>query len=253
MGSCLDPNATTTTAAPTPAPPSPSPSPPSPSPSPPPPSGSCASMPSFMGGNRIVGGEEAPSMIPWQVATVPNGCGGTVIDACTILSAAHCGLSTSTSIRAGSLQRNSGGQVRSVSQVISNNQYPYNSQTLNNDWVILKLSSPLELNNDVQPACLPSSDYLPVTATEEQCYTSGWGTLQSGGGSLPTILRYVQVPAITNAQCNNAYGGSITNSMICAGYPGEGGNAIIAGVVSWGFGCADANYPGVYARTSLVV
>ena len=68
-------------------------------------------MPSFMGGNRIVGGEEAPSMIPWQVATVPNGCGGTVIDACTILSAAHCGLSTSTSIRAGSLQRNSGGQV----------------------------------------------------------------------------------------------------------------------------------------------
>ena len=162
-------------------------------------------------------------------------------------------------------------QVRSVSQVISNTQYPYNSQTLNNDWVILKLSSPLELNNDVQPACLPSSDYLPVTATEEQCYTSGWGTLQSGGGSLPTNLRYVQVPAITNAQCNNAYGGSITNSMICAGYPGEGGkdacqgdsggpfvcnengNAIIAGVVSWGFGCADANYPGVYARTSLVV
>ena len=70
-------------------------------------------MPTFMqNANRIVGGEAAPEMIPWQVAMLGSFlCGGTVLDSCTILSAAHCGIKPCDFIRAGSTNRKSGGQV----------------------------------------------------------------------------------------------------------------------------------------------
>jgi secreted trypsin-like serine protease len=90
-------------------------------------------------------------------------------------------------------------------------------------------------------------------------------------GETPTILQHVQVPVISNLDCKSAYGGQIKESMICAGYPGEGGKdacqgdsggplvcnsggkAILAGVVSWGKKCALPNYPGVYARTTHIL
>merc|ERR1712156_1264383 len=236
--------------------------------------GTCADMPSFMlDAGRIVGGEAAPSPIPWQVAVLSGSfqyCGATILDATTVLCATHCDVSTSDKIRAGSVNRKNGGQVRNIAQVFNNNQY--NPSTFDNDFAILKLDSPLELNDDVKPACLPTStEYLDVSSTEERCFTSGWGTLSSGGSSTNTC-QFVRVPAITNAACNSDYGaGSITDSMICVGYPGVGGKdacqgdsggpfvcndngkAVVAGVVSWGNGCALADYPGVYARTTYVL
>ena len=45
----------------------------------------------------------------------------------------------------------------------------------------MKLGSPLELNDDVQPACLPSSPgYLSLESTKDRCFTSGWGKTQYG-------------------------------------------------------------------------
>ena len=75
-----------------------------------------ASMPTFMQKtNRIVGGQEAPSMIPWQVAIFQDTeviCGGTILDECTILTAAQCSIVTGQFIRAGSTNKMSGGQVK---------------------------------------------------------------------------------------------------------------------------------------------
>ena len=79
-------------------------------------------------------------------------------------------------------------QVRNIAQIIWNTnddmtKITYDPNTLNNDFVILKLETPLEFNLAVQPACLPSSAaYLAwyLSSTEERCFTSGWGALSSG-------------------------------------------------------------------------
>merc|ERR1711934_1266790 len=79
----------------------------------------CADMPSFMlNSDRIVGGVDAPSMIPWQVS-VRSGtftfCGATILDASTLLCAAHCFYQSSASgksIRAGSIQKSFGIQMQ---------------------------------------------------------------------------------------------------------------------------------------------
>ena len=67
----------------------------------------------------IVGGQLAPSPIPWQAA-IQRGdsfiCGATILDAFSVLSAAHCFygkiFSNGLSIRAGSIEKSYGGQVR---------------------------------------------------------------------------------------------------------------------------------------------
>ena len=69
---------------------------------------------------EIVGGQIAPSPIPWQVSVQLGGfhfCGGTILDTYTLLSAAHCfddyalEALDGFSIRAGSRMWSSGGQV----------------------------------------------------------------------------------------------------------------------------------------------
>ena len=69
-----------------------------------------ADMPSSMKNtDRIVGGQDAPSPIPGQVYI--EGCGATILDSTTLLSAAHCSFIIGEPIRAGSTKKGSGGQV----------------------------------------------------------------------------------------------------------------------------------------------
>ena len=81
-------------------------------------------------------------------------------------------------------------------------------------------------------------------------------------------LREVEVDVVSNEECNEKYGGDqIKHDMLCASREGKdscqgdsGGPLIVkgsnftcnvlVGVVSWGYGCADPNYPGVYAHVS---
>jgi len=231
----------------------------------------CASIPEFMT-NKIVGGQTAPRPIPWQVSIRSHGshfCGGTILDATTVLSAGHCfdgGNRNGLSILAGTVNRkDKSGQVSDIEKVLWNKDPGFVFQGIDNDMVVLKLTQRLTFNENVRPACLPSSGYNPMG--NELCFVSGWGTLNSGAHYLPGDLQWVRVPPVS---CGSSYPGQITDAMFCAGFPqggkdscqgdsggpyvcNVGGKAVVTGIVSFGKGCALAGYPGVYTRVTKFV
>ena len=115
----------------------------------------------------------------------------------------------------------------------------------------------------MQPITLTDSEPLPG----QNATVTGWGTLASGSGTLPRQLQVVNVPIVSREECNKDYESydGITENMICAAVPGGGKDACqgdsggplvvdgkLAGVVSWGIGCAEPLYPGVYSNVATL-
>ncbi|XP_069507946.1 serine protease 27-like [Ambystoma mexicanum] len=231
--------------------------------------------------NRIVGGKDAvEGAWPWQVSLqFDNGhiCGGSVITENWIVSAAHCyyGLGYSQSrytACVGEYQLSYGNPNAVCSRIQTLIIHPsYTVSGGPGDIMLMALSTPLTFTNYVMPICLPTpSVQLPSGA---ECWTTGWGAIHSSVPlSTPKTLQQVMVPIIDRSTCDAMYHiGStvhasnqiIKSDMICAGYQaggkdscqGDSGGPLackagdswfLAGVVSWGTGCAQANRPGVY-------
>jgi len=220
--------------------------------------------------NRIVGGVETEvNEYPWQVALVsPNGrspfCGGTLISDRHVMTAAHCTVGQAASpsgmrVLLGEHKTDDATQIK-VEVAAINDDPLYDTSNFRNDFSILTLKEPVTFSTAVRPICLPSDtskDYAGQVAT-----VSGWGTLSSGGNQ-PTVLMEVDVTVTTNTFCKGVYGSGISDINICAMDAGkdscqgdsggplfiqENGRYALIGVVSYGYGCASPNIPGVYAR-----
>ncbi|MBM4283313.1 MAG: trypsin-like serine protease [Deltaproteobacteria bacterium] len=219
----------------------------------------------------IIGGANtAIEQHPWQVSLQQGGshfCGGAVIARDWVLTAQHCveGLGAADlTVLAGATQlsRPDAGQSRRVSRIV---RYAgYSSPEYGRDVALLRLSTPLSLGDRVSAIALAlTSDRAEDAGVVAR--VSGWGTTSAGGWATPDALKAVDVPVVAFAQAQSIYGGGLTADQLSAGTGGRdscqgdsGGpltapsarGRVLIGVVSWGYGCGDAEYPGLYARVS---
>ncbi|XP_022671219.1 chymotrypsinogen A-like isoform X2 [Varroa destructor] len=208
---------------------------------------------------RIVGGQEASAgEWPWQVSLRRAGrdgrtrhfCGGALLSDRWMATAAHCVV-------------NNYGAVVSPASTIKVRVGEHDQNVLENQEIQVRLSP------RVKPVCLPntSDDFEGST-----CVSTGWGATTSGGGAPSSVLRKVSVPVYNNNVCSGPYLNKFRITIqpwhLCAGaleggrgscYGDSGGpfqcrksdgQWYLAGLVSFGSGCAHTGYPDVYARVT---
>ncbi|XP_017718125.1 PREDICTED: plasma kallikrein isoform X3 [Rhinopithecus bieti] len=227
--------------------------------------------------SRIVGGTNSSwGEWPWQVSlqvkltAQRHLCGGSLIGHQWVLTAAHCfdglPLPDVWRIYSGILNLSDITKETPFSQIkeiiIHQN---YRISEGNHDIALIKLQAPLNDTEFQKPICLPSKGDTNTIYTN--CWVTGWGFSREKG-EIQDILQKVNIPLVTNEECQKRYQDyKITQRMVCAGYKeggkdackGDSGGPLackhngmwrLVGITSWGEGCARREQPGVYTKVA---
>jgi hypothetical protein len=224
--------------------------------------------------HRIIGGTDATSgTYPWVVSLQGKDgshvCGASLLDKQWVLTAAHCVERESADgmqvvvADYNNQQVDEGEMKASIEAIYIHRQYGEEGGT-DHDIALLKLGTEVD-KTFVNAASNTFTDSLAVSTS---LTVIGWGNTSATGETFPEILQQVQVPLFDHTSCKTAYaavGQTVTGNMICAGLAAGGkdscqgdsggplviesaGSWVQVGIVSFGEGCAQANFPGVYTR-----
>ncbi|NXU51713.1 HABP2 protein, partial [Turnix velox] len=230
---------------------------------------------------RIYGGAKStagkhPWMASLQTKTSRRSshlCGGVLIKACWVLTAAHCigrpAEDFQVALGKKDLKKTEDQeQIFDVEKIIIHNRYREKDNVPHNDIALLKLK-PVDGHcavetKYVKTACLP--DFSFPTGTD--CFISGWGATETDDLSRQLLDASVQLISQTKCNSPRAYDNLLDDSMFCAGNLRrsgidscqgdsggpltciENGSYYVYGLVSWGDECGLKNKPGVYTQVT---
>ncbi|XP_061388810.1 venom protease-like [Musca vetustissima] len=238
---------------------------------------------------KIVGGQESKiGAWPWmallgygdEYSGSPFKCGGSLVTARHVITAAHCVLDSLKFVRLGEHDLTTDFEAQHIDvNIVRSVIHPkYDNRTGHSDIAILYLERNVVFTKSIAPICLPTSPALRQKSyVRYNPFVAGWGQSHELGNAR-NVLFELQILVYPNDVCRQEYqkrgvaftANQFDNAVVCAGVltggkdtcRGDSGGPLmipemhnnvahfyLLGVIAYGFGCGRPDIPGVYTST----
>ncbi|XP_074661291.1 chymotrypsinogen A-like [Tubulanus polymorphus] len=245
---------------------------------PPPQHGACGiSYVNGMASFRVVGGWKAEKgEWPWLGALVYDPdkrhmCGVALVEGQWLVTAAHCFIMDSNK---GNYHVVMGEYDKDVPEAEEQKfiieelhlHAHFDTSTKSKDIALIKLDRPVKFTKHVQRICLPDKSQQ---FEGQICTVAGWGVQNMMSTQTSRYQMEVNLPLLQPNQCQEKIFNFFNDTQMCAGFQhgmqdacgGDSGGPLmcrpygtyrwqLAGVVSWGNGCALPGMPGIYTKVT---